>query len=109
MLLFYDRNKKEHLRNLNELEPLMAKADNGHVAFLHIDVALSSITSWMATARQHTGEHYNGNRTRYDYMSSSYDRIHPTFHCEFYAPDGTQTLSTDDAKEAIKAIEKLVE
>ena len=27
----------------------------------------------------------------------------------FYAPDGTQTLSTDDAKEAMKAIEKLVE
>ena len=111
VFLYYSSTEEEVAKILQQLEPMMAKADSDKVVFIHFDRLWRGIRNWANHALAYHGEHYGGYRNDYHTLFPQYQQWQPKRDMlfELYTPDGTQTLSTDDAKEAIKAIEKLVE
>ena len=111
VFLVYDRER--HGDILDELEKeFITKADEQKVVFIHIDTrspAMHGTGSWADAAVKRKGEHYGGERNRYDSMFSGHFPFRDgQFYYELYAPDGTCTLQTTDKKKAFAAIGKLV-
>ena len=111
VFLVYDRDK--HGIDLDELESdFISRANAQKVVFIHIDTrspAMYGTGSWADAAVKRKGEHYGGERNRYDSMFSGHNPFFDgQFYYELYAPDGTCTLQTIDKKKAFNAIRKLV-
>ena len=107
VLLFYNHRKTQVIKDLDDLEPLMAAADSRKTVFIHINTDFS-VREWLSVAQRYSGEHYGGRRTPYYLMPHDNKASDVGILYELHSPDGTITLSTKDKQEALDAIRKLM-
>ena len=107
VLLVYNREEEQVLRELEKLDPIIAKTDTQKTVFIHIDTNFMGARGWLESARRWHGEHYGGKRSRYDGMFNNHGYSASGILYELHAPDGATTLSTTNIKEALEAIENL--